>query len=63
MHEGLAFTDELVNLSDIICVLPINELRMTGSAMIYLTMFWYLIGEESLENCVLYPSFDTMAVP
>lgn len=57
MHDGLTFTDEQVNLSGIIYIHPINELRMTGSAN--LTMFWYLIGEENLKNCVLDPSFDT----
>ena len=63
MHEGLTFEGLEVTLSGIIYIHSICDDRMTGTMMKNLRMFRLLIGERSMEHCVMVTSKWNIAGP
>ncbi|KAL8719033.1 MAG: hypothetical protein Q9181_008120, partial [Wetmoreana brouardii] len=56
LKEGLTFKDHAVDLSGIIYVHAINEVRMTGSMMKNLKMLRHLAGKENMRNLTFVTS-------
>lgn len=56
LHQGLLFQGQRVDLSGIVYVHAINDVRMTGSMMKNLKMFRLLVGKEHLKHCTMVTS-------
>ncbi|KAL9078164.1 MAG: hypothetical protein Q9157_002922 [Trypethelium eluteriae] len=53
LHEGLIFDSEAVNLSGIVYIHSINDVRMTGSMLQNLRVFRHLVGKSNMEKCAM----------